>query len=79
MYYFLDKNIYNKKDQRNVEINYEAFLKVINSKSCIRDEMRRNFMGIEGSVKNMLENNLLKTNDVYGGESEVEYEEYRPS
>jgi hypothetical protein len=36
-------------------------------------------MGIEGSIKNMLENNLLKGNDAYGGESEAEYEEYKPS
>ena len=44
----------------------------------MRDEMRRNFLGIEISVKHMLENGLIKGNDT-GNESEVEFEEYKPS
>lgn len=69
IYYYLDRNIYNKKDTRSVEINYEAYLKVINSRTCVRDEMRRNFLGIEVSVKHMLENGLIKGNEM-GTESE---------
>jgi hypothetical protein len=60
-----------------VDINYEAFLKVTDSKSVIREEIRRNFLGVEKSVKYMLDNNLLKSNET-GGESEAEYEEYKP-
>ena len=78
IYYLMDKNIYNKKDQHYVDINYEAFLKVTDSKSVLRDEMRRNFLGIEVSVKHMVESNLLKQNEG-GGESEQEFEEYKPS
>jgi Ca2+-binding EF-hand superfamily protein len=53
IYYLLDKNIYNKQ-KHLVEINYEAFLKVTDSKSVIRDEIRRNFLGIQSSVTQMV-------------------------
>lgn len=60
IHYYLQKNLYNKNDQRPVAINFEVFQKVLNSRPCLKDEIRRHFLGIEISVKDMAEKGTLR-------------------
>jgi hypothetical protein len=56
---FLEKNLYSKSVLHRVEINAEVFLKILNMKTCITQEIRSKFMGIYGSMKEMAENGTL--------------------
>lgn len=78
IYYVMEKNIYNRNsNNRTVELTYETFLKVLNSRTCLRDEIRRNLCGIDISIKDMVERGILKVRA--DGEDSDEPEEYPPS
>lgn len=78
IYYLMEKNIYNRStNNRQIQITYETFLKVLNSRTCVRDEIRRNFCGVEISIKEMVERGVLKVRA--DGEESDEPEEYPPS
>ena len=66
----MQKNIYNKSSENKpVEINYEVFLKCLNYRTVMRDQIRLSFFGIETSVKHMTEQGTLAQKDG-GDESE---------
>jgi hypothetical protein len=49
-----------------VEIDFEVFQKIVKNNTCLKDEILRCFLGIEGSVREMQERGLLvKKGDNY--------------
>jgi hypothetical protein len=60
--YYLSKNVNSKADQRRVEIDFEVFSKIVGNNPCIREEIMRCLMGIEGSVREMQDRGLLGKN-----------------
>lgn len=45
--YYLEKNITPLNAINRIEINPERYLKIIDGSSCIRDEIRKNILGIK--------------------------------
>jgi hypothetical protein len=45
--YYLEKNITPLNAINRIEINAERYLKIIDGSSCIRDEIRKNILGIK--------------------------------
>jgi hypothetical protein len=74
IYYLMQKNIYNKSSENKaVEINYEVFLKCLNYRTALRDQIRLNFFGIDPTVKVMVENNTLSNKDDGNESAEEEW------
>ena len=73
--YYLKKNVNSKVDQRRVEIDFEVFCKIVGNQPCLREEIIRCFLGIEGSVREMIERGLLGKNTK--GDDEEEEDDYR--
>lgn len=60
----MQKNIYNKSSENKpIEVNYEVFLKCLNYRTVLRDQIRLSFFGIDPTVKIMIENNILSLKD----------------
>lgn len=57
--FFLDKNLYSKSLMHRVEINFDVYMKIMNQKTCLIQEMRRFLLGIQGSLKEMAANGKL--------------------
>ena len=49
----MTKNLYNKSILHRVEINAEVYLKVVNQRTCIVQEIRSKFLGIQTTLKEM--------------------------
>ena len=45
--YYLEKNITPMNNINKTEINTERFLKIIEGKSCIRDEIRKQILNLQ--------------------------------
>lgn len=57
--FLLERNLYSKSLMTRVEINLEVFLKIVNSRTCLLAEIRRVFLGIQGSLREMKESGKL--------------------
>ncbi len=44
--YYLQQNVYSRSLRDRIEINFEVFLTKMNSKFCLKDEIRERFLGI---------------------------------
>ena len=45
--YYMEKSIWSKSVISRMEVTQEIFLKITDGSSCIRNEIRRNFLGIK--------------------------------
>jgi len=57
--FFLDKNLYSKSLMHRVEINFDVYMKIMNQKTSLNQEIRRFLLGIQGSLKEMAANGKL--------------------